>query len=410
MAISKGKHTKRRLLSGLLVLAIIFVYVLLSLALPVKALIAPNNNTPLNITTPPSNLPWPSFGEAAVGLGNGTIIQTHGNQKPDPTASVAKLITALSVLKKYPLSLGQSGPLITITPADYAIYTKYIAEQGSVVPVYSGEQLTEYQMLEAMLVPSGNNIADSLAIWAYGSLSNYRSFATNYVKQLGLTNTHIGVDASGYSPTTTSTASDLIKIGSYIMANPVLAQIVDMKAVNVPNVGVMSNYDTSILGTNGIVGIKTGNSNQAGGVFLGAAKTTVNNKPVTILVAIMEASTLTQALNSTVPLVISIQNDFAQTIIVNKGEVLGEFRQPWGGIVQVAAKNNLEVYLLQGEKAKAQLHLSPLKINSPQGSLIGYVSTKANQFNSAKTDPLVTLEATTKPSWQWKLLHPTYIF
>ena len=408
MTKSNRKNHKLRTMVPGGILILVILYVILCLYLPIKALSVGKGLSTLNITTQPSNLPWPSSGEAAVGLSNGTVIQSHGAQKPVPTASVAKLITALAVLKKYPLSVGQSGPLITIDATDYGFYTKYIAEQGSVVPVYSGEQLTEYQMLEAMLVPSGNNIADALARWAYGSVSAYDSYASTFVKQLGLDQTHIGSDASGYLPNTTSTADNLIKLGSYILANPVLASIVNMKTINVPNVGVMTNYD-NILGTDGIIGIKTGNSNQAGGVFLGAANTIVNGKRVTILTAIMGAASLVRALNDTVPLVVSLENDFAQTILVSKGEVVGEFKQPWGGNIQIVASQNLIIYVLQGQTAKAQLKISNLSVPSAANTSIGTITAIANQFNPNVSVPLKTLQNTSKPSWSWRLTHPGYI-
>ncbi len=399
----------RSALTGTVILILIAAYISASLLLPIKALSAPRPSTTLNITTQSSNLPWPKYGEGAVGLGNGSIIQSHGTQKPSPTASVAKLITALAVLSKHPLSIGQPGPDITIDATDYSIYTTYIAEQGSVVPVYQGEQLTEYQMLEAMLVPSGNNIADALARWAFGSLSAYFTYANTFVKQLGLNNTHVGGDASGFSPETTSTANNLIVLGSRFMANPVLAQIVALKSVVIPNVGVMQNYN-NILGVDGIEGIKTGNSNQAGGVFLSAATTNVNGHSVTILTALMGAPTLTQALTDTVPLVVSIENDFGQTILVSKGEVLGEFKQPWGGVVQIAASTNLTAYLLQGQSDRVDLSLSSLKIPAVSGTKVGTITTQPDALNSAKSVNVVTLSSTTKPNWSWRLTHPGYIF
>jgi len=403
-----AKHSNNHKTS-LLILLIVLLYIGLSILLPIRALSATNSSNQLTITTPPNNLPWPIKAEAAVGLSNGTILVSHGQQTPKPTASVAKLITALAVLKKYPLNIGQSGPTITINSTYYGYYTKYLAGQGSIVPVYLGEKLTEYQMLEAMLIPSGDNIADSLAAWAYGSLANYDHFANNYVKQLGLDQTTVAGDASGYLPTTTSTANNLIKLGSYIMANPVLVSINKMATVDVPNVGIMKNYD-SLLGEDGIIGIKTGNSNQAGGVFLGAAQTTVNNRPVTLLTAVMGASGLNEALSDTVPLVISLENDFAQTTLVSAGEVLGEFKEPWGGIIQIKAKNNMTVYALKGQSIKTTIHINSLTIPSKAGTLIGTITSQANEFNSQKTDDLVLGQSTTRPSITWRLLNPTKVF
>jgi D-alanyl-D-alanine carboxypeptidase (penicillin-binding protein 5/6) len=190
------------------------------------------------------------------------------------------------------------------------------------------------------------------------------------------------------------------------MANPVLSQIVSMSSATIPNVGLLSNYD-NILGTDGIVGIKTGNSNQAGGVFLGAADTKVNGQTVTVLTAVMGAPLLTTALNDTVPLVVSMENDFSQTILISKGEVLGEFREPWGGVIEAGAGNNLSIYLLQGQNAKADLSIKPLRVPSPPGTAVGSITTVATPLNSSVSVPIVTVEPTTSPSWYWRLLHPS---
>ena len=65
----------------------------------------------------------------------------------------------------------------------------------------AGTSLTQREMLEALLLPSANNVADALAIWAYGSLAGYKSAAQEYLKQHGLTQTTVGSDASGWRQT-----------------------------------------------------------------------------------------------------------------------------------------------------------------------------------------------------------------
>jgi len=65
---------------------------------------------------------------------------------------------------------------------------------------------------------------------------------------------------------------------------------------------------------------------------------------------------------------------------------------------------------LQGQSFKANLKLNSLTIPSTAGTVIGNITTQPTQFNSPKTDPVVILQSTTKPNWQWRLLHPTKIF
>ncbi|HEY5441984.1 MAG TPA: serine hydrolase, partial [Candidatus Saccharimonadales bacterium] len=203
-----------------------FIYGYWAAVRPLPVLTPALAATQLSIQTPAAQLTWPTSGQSAVGIVGSSILATHNAQTPVPTASTAKLITALVVLREKPLSLGQQGPIITLTAADAALYSSYMAQGGSVVPVVASEQISEYQMLQAIMLPSANNMADSLAIWAFGSLHDYNVAATAYLNQLGLTHTHVGSDASGFAPTTTSTAHDLVRLGELAMQNPVLSQVV----------------------------------------------------------------------------------------------------------------------------------------------------------------------------------------
>jgi len=218
-------------------------------------------------------LSWPKTGEAAIGVVGKGVLETHGEQTDRPTASTAKLITALTVLKKYPLQPGQNGPVLTMSRSDINLLITYDELDGSEIgKVVVGEKLSEYQMLEAMMLPSANNMADSLAVWAFGSLADYQIAAAQTVKSLGMASTTVGSDASGLSPDTLSTAHDLVLLGEAAMQNPVLAEIVSKSSVDdFPLIGTIENTNT-LLGQDGIVGVKTGNSDEAGGVFVFAAK------------------------------------------------------------------------------------------------------------------------------------------
>src|SRR5438309_1235787 len=68
------------------------------------------------------HVPWPANAEAAFGANGYGLLDTNNEQTPMPTASVAKVITALSVLEKKPLKPGQTGPQITMTANDVALY------------------------------------------------------------------------------------------------------------------------------------------------------------------------------------------------------------------------------------------------------------------------------------------------
>ncbi len=260
-------------------------------------------------------LAWPTAGQAAVGIVGSTRIQTHGSQTPAPTASTAKLITALVVLRQKPLALGQTGPLLTMSANDLAFLNAYAARDGSIISRERvGEQISEYQMLEAMLLPSADNMADSLATWAYGSLPAYSAAANRYLASLGLHDTHVGTDASGLDPSTVSTARDLVVIGERVMQNPVLAEIVDKpSASGFPLVGTITNTNL-LLGQSGIIGIKTGNSDQQSGAYVAAAQVTSNGRTETIVTALLGAPSLDDAMSGSLPLIRSAEANFEPVI------------------------------------------------------------------------------------------------
>ncbi|WP_430334703.1 D-alanyl-D-alanine carboxypeptidase family protein [Rhodococcus sp. ACT016] len=194
-----------------------------------------------------------------------------GEQRPRPTASTAKVIAALTVLERMPLARGEDGPTLTMTEVDADRYREYAARGGSAVALGAGQEFTEYEMLVGMLLPSANNLADTLAVWAFGSLDDYRTAANALVRSLGMTSTTVGTDASGFSPTTKSTARDLTVLAAAALRNPVVAEIVAREEAVLPGVGVVRNTNW-LLGRPGVVGLKTGTTDEAGGVFLFAAK------------------------------------------------------------------------------------------------------------------------------------------
>jgi D-alanyl-D-alanine carboxypeptidase (penicillin-binding protein 5/6) len=364
----------------------------------------------ISAVVPAKSLAWPKGTQAAVGLDSSGVVASYGNQKPVAMASEAKLITALSVLNKYPLALNQAGPTITLGPSDVSIYTKYQSEDGSDLVVVNGEKLSEFQMLQAMLLPSADNIADSLAIWAFGSLPNYSVYANQYVKSQGLNETTIGLDASGFDPGSTTTAANLITIGQLVMANPVLANIVGQtSATGFPVVGTIKNVDGE-LGKDNIIGIKTGNTDQAGGVFLSASKITVNSSPLVVFTAVMQAPTLFDALAYSLPLVLSVQSNFASVPGVSSlpnGQEVAEYTVPWSNKkVPVVVSQPIELISWGGSKVINTISINKISNNDPMGQVVGHIVITSSLLNGSVTNSLVLSQAISPPSKAWLLLHP----
>lgn len=351
-----------------------------------------------------SQLVWPAE-QAAVGVVGTPILETHGRQTPLPAASTAKIITCLTILQAKPLKPGEQGPLVTITDRDVAIYNDYVAHDGSILPVQAGEKLSQYQMLQAIMLPSANNIADSLAIWAFGSLEAYSTAATAYLNTHGLHNTHVGSDASGLAPTSTSTAEDLVKLGKLAMENPVLADIVGQStASNFPLAGTIRNVNF-LLGSYNLVGLKTGNTDQAGGVYVSAARVQIEGKPITIVTALMGAGNLFAAMKDSLPLIQSAQTNFRHVEIIGKDAVVGRYHLPWGGTLDALGTARLGQSAWNGSQVTSRIELQPITMNARPGQRVGTVTTTSNLFPKSSV-PVTLKTAPTYPTVWWRLTHP----
>jgi D-alanyl-D-alanine carboxypeptidase (penicillin-binding protein 5/6) len=385
---------------------VLVVYAAWTLARPLPSIAPTIDNARLIAKVPDSDLQWPSQGQAAVGIVGTSILETHGKQQPVPIASTAKLITALTVLQTKPLLPGEQGPTITLGPADVALYNSYHAQDGSLVRVQNGEKISEYQALQTIMLPSSNNMADSLAIWAFGSLKNYQQAANQFLEDHGLVETHVGKDASGLDPSTTSTASDLAKIGELSMQSPVLAQIVGQSSASgIPVVGTIKNVN-QLLGTNNIIGVKTGNTDQAGGVYVSASRINVNNKPVTIVTALAGAPGLWEAMHDSLPLIKSAQNNFKPVTVAASGSDIANYEIPWGGSASTSVAKELGLKAWGGSTLKGQANLRNINTGSQSNQLVGRVTVSKSVYNDALSAPVKLQTAPGQPSAWWRLTHP----
>lgn len=349
-----------------------------------------------------SQIVWPASGQAAVGtLSNGILAKSSDLQKVSPTASIAKVITALIVLDKKPLDAGESGPQITLNSGDVSIYNSYVAKNGSVAAVQVGEVITQRQLLEGMMLPSANNMADTLAIWAYGSMNEYVKQANIVLAGWGLEDTKVA-DASGFSPNTVSTPSDLIKIGQRALSNDSLKAIVSEKSAVLPVAGEVRNLN-SLLDEKGVVGIKTGNTDEAGGCLLFAATHQFEASPtITVIGVIMGDTNVPQAIKDASTLLSSAKNNIIATTLIKSGTSVGTAKSSWGSSSELVAATDLTVYAFSGKElssSTSSYDLSSLNQGQEVGTLTvsGGIKDQRISINAKR--------AVSTPSFWWRLTH-----
>ncbi|WP_055619931.1 D-alanyl-D-alanine carboxypeptidase family protein [Streptomyces sp. JHA19] len=213
-----------------------------------------------------AELPWPREGQAAVRIDGVGDLGSHGPQTPVPIASVTKVMTAYVILRDHPLRGGDSGPGITV---DRRAADESVSGVESTVPLERGQRLSERRLLELMLVPSGNNVARLLARWDAGSEEAFVKKMNRAAEALGMHRTTY-TGASGFEPTTTSTAADQLKLARQVMRDKAFRAVVSQPRTTVPSTSRTLPNTNTLLDTPGVVGIKTGSSTPAGGALMWA--------------------------------------------------------------------------------------------------------------------------------------------
>lgn len=351
---------------------------------------------PPSVSAVAPNLAWPVGGQAAVGAEGYGVLATFGNQQPIATASIAKVLTALCVLEKHPLKVGEKGEVITITEADYALYKMHRDNGGSFLPVYVGQQISEYEAIQALMIPSANNLADTLAAWAFGSIEGYRAYATDFLKRHGLVQTTIGTDASGLDVGTRSTAEDLIRLGMYALKNPVLMEVVGQKSADF-STGTQQNYNKT-LGTFGINGIKTGNNTENGGGLLFSKNISISGQTVRAIGVVLGANDLDQALDSSARLASSMDTVFQSVTVLHKGSTVGKVQTEWSTSADVQAAANSTIVRYVGNNIHSSYTVLPLEIAS-QNDFGTAELTSGTRHQSVKLKLDKKIEG---PSWWWR--------
>lgn len=354
---------------------------------------------------------WPAYGSgavAAVGIAGAEedgLLARYGSQEVLPTGSIAKVVTALMILAAKPLADGTDGETITFTSADVQYYNETLAENGSSAPVTDGLRLTERQALTAMMLPSANNYAKSLAIWAYGSEAAFLSASRAWLDGQGLERTSLA-DTSGLSPATVSTTAEMVRLGELLVTDPVLAPIVAMPAATLPGVGTLKNTN-SLLGRSGIDGIKTGTTDEAGSCLLFSLDATVEGQAVTLVGVVVGAQTHPQLAADVLTLIPSVEAGFRTVPLSAEGQDYGSLTSAWGERVTAETAEARSVLVWGGVSTTTTVALDPVEIVAG-GERVG---TATMQVNGTPYElPLVADGAIEDPGFGWRITHPGELF
>jgi D-alanyl-D-alanine carboxypeptidase (penicillin-binding protein 5/6) len=252
-----------------------------------------------------------------------------------------------------------------------------------------------------MLIASANNYAESLAVWAYGSNEAFLEAANVYLQKNGLTNTTIA-DPAGFSPDSASTLKDLVRISEIALSNRTVAEIVAKPSVTVENIGTF--YTTNqLVRQNEAIGIKTGNTDEAGQCLLFAQSYPIADETVTIYGAILGGTERTAVARDANTLLDTTAQQFTPIIYTQPDEVYAVYTTPWGSSGNLISKTTAGAVVWQGNEHRTKI--SAPSVNVGDVSVQGAKATLTSGPITA-SQVLVLSNPIEGPSFLWRITHP----
>lgn len=254
-------------------------------------------------------------------------------------ASTTKIMTTIVILEKVDLN-----EKVTVS-------AKAGGTGGSRLGLKRGDKASVRDLLYGLMLRSGNDAAVALAEHVGGSVKGFAELMNEKAIELGLTNTHFvtphGLDDANHY----TTALELAKLTDYAMDNETFAKIVGTKSttIYINNQSRQINNTNELLGVlNGVVGVKTGFTNNAGRCLV--TETKRNN--MDIITIVLGADTKKDRTKDSVNL---IEYTFSKYKMYNLEEqIIKEFNK-WKNI------NEKRILIIKGKTSNPKLALGAIE-------------------------------------------------
>lgn len=265
---------------------------------------------------------------------SGMSIYGKDENKQTAMASTTKIMTAIVVVEKCNLA-------DTVT-----IEAKAASVGGSKLGLKSGDKITVNDLLYGLMLRSGNDAAIALAIHTAGSVEEFAKLMNNKAKELGLVNTNFVTPHGLDSPDHYTTAYELAKMTDYGLKNETILKIVGTKrgVININgNTKEIGNTNELLGNTEGVYGVKTGFTNNAGRCLV----TSVKRGEMDLIIVALGADTRKDRAKDTIKL---MEYAYKRYQIINVEEIIKKEFEMWKQINQnriyiYKGANNIELEL-----------------------------------------------------------------
>ncbi len=195
---------------------------------------------------------------------NEIVFEKNAYQKRS-MASITKIMTGVLAVES-----GKMNETVNIT-------AEMCGAEGTSIGLKAGYKIRFYDLLCGMMLESGNDAANAVAIFLAGSQENFAKKMNEKAAEIGMKNTHFVTPSGLDDKEHYTTCYDMALLGSYAMKLDLFREICSLKTKKVdfiePDITVtFSNHNRLLRSYDGAVGIKTGFTKKSGRCLVSAAE------------------------------------------------------------------------------------------------------------------------------------------
>lgn len=322
----------------------------------------------------------------------GTILYEKNAYRKRPMASTTKIMSAIIALENSDLD------------EEVTISGKAAGMGGSVMGLKKNSIVKMYDLLNGMLICSGNDAAVAIAEHIGGSVESFCEMMNKKAIEIGAFSTSFsnphGLDAENHY----TTAYDLAKITRYALKNPNFNEIVKKREYYY-NGRVLKSTNEMLLGYEGADGVKTGYTGLAGRCLV----TSATKSDMRFISVVLFCDTKNLRTSSSQKILDYSFTEYGKVFLLEKGRIVGSVKVERSKSLQevmVAVSEDLIAVLKHSQRDKLYTRVSlPENIMAPvrQGSIMGTVSIFQGDKIIAETS-LISIESTNKMElWDYYL-------
>lgn len=299
----------------------------------------------------------------AVEVSTGDVVFERRADNQRSIASTTKLMTALVALERTP-----DLDATSVVPA----YAGAAVE--SVAGLRAGDRMTMRDLLGGLLLPSGNDAANAIAVAVGGSVPRFVRMMNDKAREIGIRarfRNPVGLDAQGHH----ASAADLVKLTLLLRQYPEFRRIVRAKTLRLTSADpeiTVTNRNRLVHSTAWVDGVKTGHTRKAGYALVGSGR----RNGIAVITVVLGTDSEDQRDADSLALLRYATASYKRSAVLKQGAVVGELPLRYrDATVRIVADETVRRTVRRDERTTTRVTGLPSDVEGPlpAGSRLGTV-------------------------------------